>query len=132
MHIRPLICAAALLAATAPLGSLSAQTPNPNTPPGTQGHDWDAVSFRIDGNHIAAITAVNVSTGVPTSKVGFVVYVDGTRVDNLEIDGFTATRAYFVRGAGRHNVLVMCHNRMGATQVSCQVAAMRADEDRTF
>jgi hypothetical protein len=132
MRIRSLIRVAALLAIAGPLCALSAETPNPVPPTGTQGHDWDSVAFGMDGNATVAITAVNISTGAATSKVSFKVYVDGTRIDSLEVDGVTLTRSYFVRGAGRHTVLVACDNRQGATQVSCQVAAMRADEVRTF
>ena len=131
MHARSLLRAAGLLAFLAAPCALSAQNPNPGTPSGTQGHDWDAVSFVVSGDHVAVVTAANISTGDNSSSAGFEVWLDGTRIDNYTTSGFVAAKAYLVRGSGRHNLLVRCTNHV-ASMVSCRANAMRADEGAVF
>src|SRR6185369_1675103 len=112
---RPVFLAIAVLASSA-----VTQSPNPNTPSGTQGHDWDVAAFRLESGHVAVVTAVNVSNaGNSSSTTGFEVWLDGTRIDNFSTQGLVATKAYAVLGPDRHNVFVRCTNHI-ATMVSCR------------
>jgi hypothetical protein len=127
-----MIRAAALLVAAASAGAVSAQfpNPNPNTPPGLQGRDWDAVSFRVVGNHVAVVTAVNV-TQIGGARSSFKIYLDGALIDEHSANERWTAEVYFVPREGLHNVLVVCDND-GATAQSCRVSAMRADEGDAF
>lgn len=134
MHIRSIVRAAALLATAASASALHAQfpTPNPNTPGGLQGRDWDAVAFTTAPGHVAVVTLANVTQDTSNGNwSGFELYIDGARQPDYRINEAEAAMAVLVRRPGYHNVQVRCTNFHAAVK-SCRASAMRVDEGAAF
>ena len=115
---------AVALAAVSPLTGVPAQPGVGSNPPGVQGRDWDARSFRITQGHTVSVTATNISINShPGNATSVTVYVDGSLADTYELDAATLTKSYLVSGDGPHRAMVICSNkRADANTCSLSIA----------
>ena len=130
MHKGSILKAAALLAVILPAGAARAQfsPPNPNTPPGLQGKDWDSTAFTLTSGRVALLVAVNATQDVGNGNwSGFEVYVDGVRQPDVRAYQATAATTILVGGAGYHNVQIRCTN-FHATARLCRLNPVRIEE----
>jgi hypothetical protein len=130
--MRSTIAAAMLLAAAASASQLSAQPGVTSNPPGVQGRDWDARSFRIGEGHAVTVTATNMTVNAhPGNTATVMLYVDGAYSGPYSSDSATVTKSIVVNGDGPHRAVVVCTNT-SADADTCSLNVARVDEGNVF